>query len=105
MVLMSSSPHFVSLLHPFVKAVFFDVFYASAFRLQLFLVWVQIRMKVIAIGDFYGVRFCACCLQCLTSPMIFAICEYANFVLTFGDWWLSLFIYLNGTMCRLGHAC
>ena len=36
MVPMSSSPHVVSLLHLFVKAAFFDVFYASAFCLPLF---------------------------------------------------------------------
>ena len=55
--------------------------------------------------DFYGVRFCTCCLQCLTSAMIFAISEYENFVPTFGDWWLSWIVYLNGTICRLGHSC
>ena len=85
MVPMSSSLHFVSLLHLFETAVFFNVFLCVCVSSAAVLVWVRIRMKVIAIGDFYGVRFCACCLQCLTSAMIFAICEYANFVPTFGD--------------------
>ena len=54
-------------------------------------------MKVTVIGSFYG---------CTVLRVLFAmsdkrneICEYANFVLTFGDWWSSLIISVRMVLC------